>query len=109
MKPEIVRCPTCGRRRTRTNNANARLWLLYHKIAEKIRPEGALYSAEQWHNYFKSRFLGCDDIKLPNKKVIHMPRSTADLSTVDFGEYMQQVEQWANEHGVYMDEMESLS
>ena len=38
-----------------------------------------------------------------------MPRSTADLSTVDFGEYMQQVEQWANEHGVYMDEMESLS
>ena len=108
MKPEATRCPTCGRRKTRSNNANARLWLLYHKMSDKLKPQGNAYTAETWHEYCKSRFLGMDDVKLPNGKVIHKAKSSADLSTEEFSEFMAAVESWAMEHGVYLDEMEEM-
>jgi hypothetical protein len=77
---------------------------LLHEIAEKVRPEGNSYSAEQWHIYFRSRFLGCQDTKLPNGEVLVIPRSSADLDVKEFGIYMEQVEAWAAERGVYLEE-----
>lgn len=103
-KPEIIRCPTCHRKRTRSNQANARLWLLYHLIAEKVRPEGQQHSAEVWHQYFKQRFLGMDEVTLPNKKVIQFPKSTSELDTAEFNEFMEKVEHWAMERDIYLDE-----
>lgn len=101
----LSRCPACGRKAKRSTEANRRLWLLYHLIAEKIKPGGLSHSAESWHLYFKSRFLGADDILLPNKKVLVMPHSTADLSTDAFHDYAMQVEAWAAERDVYLDEI----
>lgn len=97
------RCPTCGRREKRSNPANARYWLLLHTIAAKLRPGGHAYSAEQYHAYYKSRFLGCDDVALPNGKVLTIPRSTAQLESTEFGEYVTKVEADAAERGVYLD------
>lgn len=54
-------------------------WSLLYLIAEKLRPGGVAYSAEQFHTYYKSRFLGCDDIPMPNGKTLTIPRSTASL------------------------------
>ena len=108
MKPEITRCPTCHRKRTRSNPANARLWLLYHKMAEGITVKGEKYSAEIWHEYAKSRWLGMDDVQLPNGKVLHRAKSSADLSMEEFNTLMAEVEMFAQERGVYMDEMETL-
>lgn len=102
MKPD--RCPHCKRKMKRSNEANRRLWLIYHLMADKLRPQGQAYSAETWHVYMKQRYLGCDDVRMPNGKVIPIPRSTADLGTDKFNEYMYAVEAWANEHGVYLDE-----
>jgi hypothetical protein len=105
-KSEIIRCPTCHRKRTRSNPANARYWLLLHKIAEQVKPEGKLYSAEQWHYYFKARNLGCEEFNLPNRKVLQIPKSTADLPTDEFNDYMAKVEHWGIEHNVFLEEME---
>ena len=100
------RCPTCGRREKRSNPANARYWLLLHTIAAKLRPGGKTYSADQMHIYYKSRFLGCDDVALPNGKVLTIPRSSADLDTAEFNEYLAKVEADAAERGVFLADRE---
>ena len=74
-------------------------------MADKIKPEGQQYSPETWHTWGKSKFLGCDDIKMPNGKTVTVPKSTAGLSVDEFGDYMMQIEQFANSRGVYLDEM----
>lgn len=105
IKP--TRCPTCGRKTRRTTQANARYWVLLHAISEGIKPEGNTFSSESWHTYFKSKYLGCEETKLPNGKVFQIPQSTADLEKEEFTDYMTQVESWANERGVFL-EMETL-
>lgn len=99
------RCPSCGRKRKRSNEANRRYWLIIHMIADKVKPEGEQYSPEVWHHYFKMKHLGADDVKLPNGKTIVVPKSSAELTKDEFYEYAFQVEAWALERGVFLDEM----
>lgn len=101
------RCPTCGRRHKRSTEANRYYWLLLHKIAEGVKPDGQVYSADTWHQYWKLKLLGGDDITLPNGKVIVMPKSSADLDKDEFMEYVDQIEAWAAERGVYLDEVKA--
>ena len=104
-KTSPSRCPSCGRKHKRSNHANQRLWLLYHLAASKLHPGGNTYSAEQFHIYYKSRFLGCVDFPLPNGKVLAIPKSTADLDVSEFNEFMSAVEADLAEREVYLEEM----
>lgn len=97
------RCPACGRKHIRSNEQNRFYWALIHAISEQIKPQGNEYSAEQFHLYFKGRFLGIEDIVLPNKRIFHQPISTTTLSVGEMVEYITQVEAWAVEHGVNYD------
>lgn len=106
MRPEVTRCPTCHRKRTRSNPANARYWLLLHLISEKVKPsKDKGYSAEIWHEWAKSRFLGMDDVELPNGKTLHKVRSTAGLDGAEFADYVMKLEAWAAERGVYLEDL----
>lgn len=100
------RCHVCGQRRRRSNPQNGFYWALLHLLSEQLRPNGEAYSAEQFHTYYKSRFLGCDDVTLPNGKTLVIPRSSADLDVTAFGEYFDKVQADAAERGVYLDSME---
>lgn len=102
----IKRCPTCGRRAIRSTEANRRYWALLHAIAEEVKPEGNKYAAETWHEYFAQRFVGAEELKLPNGKTVIKRHSTSDLDTSEFNDYMTKVEVWAGERGVYL-EMEA--
>ena len=102
MTSHSDRCPSCGRKQRRSPPANAYYWSLLHEIAEKVQPSGEAYSADTWHQYAKSRWLGADDMKLPNGKTLTMPRSTANLSVDEFNDYVTKVEAWAAERGVYL-------
>lgn len=104
-KSHSDRCPGCGRRKTRSNPANAMYWSLLHLMAEKLRPGGIAYSAEQFHTYYKSRFLGCDDIQMPNGKTLTIPRSTANLDVAEFSDYFDAVQADAAERGVHLSEL----
>ena len=106
---KTTRCPTCKRPHKRSTQANARLWLLYHLIAERVRPDGKAFSADQWHCYFKSRFLGCDEMTIPNGKTLLILKSTTSLDTAEFNEYMTNVESWASERDVWLADMESAA
>lgn len=103
MKPAIVRCPTCGRRKKRSSNANRYYWELVSMVAEELHPQGQTFSKDAWHEYFKQRYIGADEVKLPNGKVMTVSHSTADLDTDDFAKYLDKVSQWAAQHGVYLE------
>lgn len=74
-------------------------------MAEKLKPEGKEYSPETWHTWAKMRFLGAEERKLPNGKTIVVPHSSAELDKDEFHDYVFQVEAFANERGVFLDEM----
>ena len=98
------RCPVCGSQPKRSLDQNKAYWALIHEVAEKLKPSGNFFSPESWHEYLKQRFLGAEDIPLPNGKVVQRARSTASLDKTEMADYLTQVEAWANEHGVYRDE-----
>lgn len=89
----------------RSNEQNRRYWLLLHLISEKVKPAGESYSADTWHIYAKTRWIGADDVRLPNGKVVPMPRSSADLDVAEFNTYMEQIEAWAAERDVYLEDL----
>ena len=101
----IPRCPTCGRKHKRSTEANRRYWLLLHMIAEKLKPEGQTYSADTWHTYFKQRLIGADEVKLPNGNTHIVVKSSADLDTSEFADYMTQIEEWAASRDVYLEDI----
>jgi len=101
------RCPTCHRRMTRTVDQNRRYWALMHRLAERLRPRGQEFSAETYHLWAKSKWLGCIDYVLPSGRTLTIPNSTAALDTQQFSDYLTQVESWANEHDIYLEDMET--
>lgn len=72
-----------------------------HEIADQLKPQGEAYSAETWHEYFKQRYLGAEEIKLPNGKTVQKARSTTDLDKAEMIDYLTKVEVWAASHGLY--------
>lgn len=80
------------------------LWALYHAMAER-EWEGQRYSAESFHVYYKTKFLGADDVSLPNGEVLSLPHSTADLDVGAFADYFDKVQADAALRGVYLDEL----
>lgn len=101
---KVEYCKACGRRQKRGNSANAMLWALYHELAARTW-NGQKFSAEQFHKYYASRFLGCDDVKLPNGKTLTIPRSTANLDVAEFSDYFDAVQADAAERGVHLSEL----
>ena len=105
----IDRCPTCKRRLTRSSASNRKYWSLLHIMAEKMRPRGQTFSAETFHLWAKSKFLGCTDHVLPSGKTLVIPNSTAHLDQEQFGRYLDQVEAFANEHGCWLEDQEDAA
>jgi hypothetical protein len=105
VKPD--RCPACKRLLRRSNPQNARYWALLHEIASQLMQRK--FGVEAWHLFFKSQFLGCDDVKTIYGKRLVIPRSTAGLDVAEFNDYMTKVEAFAAERDVYLDDWEDMA
>ena len=105
-RPTVARCPTCKRRHKRTLPQNNIYWELLGEIAKKLKTQEGYFSDEVWHEYFKRRYLGADDVRLPNGKTSVITRSTADLEIPEFGEYFDKVQAWAADHEVWLADRE---
>jgi hypothetical protein len=101
----VKRCPACGRRAKRSGDANRRYWALVALVAERVKPGGNPFSVAAWHEWIKSKWLGCTDIRLPNGVVLAVPNSSADLDPAEFSDFMTAFEAWAAEHDVYLEDM----
>lgn len=106
VRPTVARCPTCKRRHKRTLPQNALYWELLGEISKRLKPQGQQFSDEVWHEYLKRRYLGADDVKLPNGKTAVIAKSTADCDVAEFGEYFDKVQAWAADHDVWLADRE---
>lgn len=88
-------------RKARSAEQNKRYWALLNEIADNP-VKGQRFATESWHEYFKGKFIGKEEVKLPNGDVFNRPISTTTLDVVQFGEYMTQIEAWAAGHGILL-------
>jgi hypothetical protein len=79
-------------------------WALLAKCADGLTPGGQKYGPNAFHLYYRTRFLGADDIELPNGRPLTIPRSTADLDADQFSEYLDKVQADAAERGIFLED-----
>lgn len=101
-KPD--RCPVCGQLPKRSTDANRAYWALLHDISEGVEVHDKSYTAEQWHEYFKQKLLGAEELSLPNGKTVQRARSTSSLDKDEMSDYMTTIEAFAAERGVFREE-----
>ena len=101
------RCPTCGRRKTRSVQQNRRYFELLSLAAEKLG-----YDKNVWHEYFKSKLLPSRIVIIDGEEKL-VRCSTADLpmhpdinkpDEPNWETYTLQTEAWLSERGVYLPE-----
>lgn len=81
------------KRQKRTSKQNRRYWSngILAQVAAQAVVGGRMYSAESWHEVFKQKFIGVDE--LPNGQVIG--KSSKELDTAEFCKFSDQVEAYA--------------
>ena len=81
--------------RQRSTQQNKRYWALLGEIAAAAEINGQRFSTETWHHFLKQKFIGLEDVVLPDGQVIHQPISSTKLSTAEFNSYMERIEAYA--------------
>lgn len=79
----------------RSVDQNARLHALLRDIAEQAWVGGRQYDAETWKEEARRRFIGTEEIDLPNGTRIERGISTTTLDVAAFTLMMDQLEAWA--------------
>ena len=75
----------------RSSAQNRRYWALMRGIAESAYVGGKQFSDEAWHEFFKRKFIGLEELPGGNTAGI----STTTLDVAGFGSYMEQIEAYA--------------
>ena len=78
----------------RSGDQNKRYWALLQHIAENAWVEGRQYSAEAWHEHYKRTLIGFEDV--PGGGTVGI--STASLNVGEFTEYMDKVQNYAQDN-----------
>lgn len=102
------KCPTCGHRKTRSERQNRRYRAILRELSAKLN-----FSPDVIHEYCKRTYLGLQDLILPDGKQITIAISTADLpmhpdpadpGKPNWHDYMIQVEKFAAENEIYIED-----
>ncbi len=93
LEGKRVELTIASERRNRSLNANAYYW----GVVVEILAEHFGYSPEELHEALKWKFL-----KLHEDTGLVTVRSTAKLSTKEFGDYIDSVVRWAAQEGCYI-------
>lgn len=81
-------------RRKRTQPQNRRYWgqgVLAQIATQVVLPGDKQFSAENWHEFFKRKFIGVEG--LPDGSVVG--KSSTQLTTAEFSEFCAKVEAYA--------------
>lgn len=72
----------------RTIEQNKRYWAILNEIAEQAWVAGKQFTAEAWHEYYKRKLIGVEE--LPDGSSVGI--STTTLNVEEFGNYMTRME-----------------
>lgn len=84
---------------------NRRYWAIMHEVAEQLKVNDQVMSAEVWHEWAKRRFIGVREIVLPDGEIVTLGMTSTELTVGEFSDYMQMVEAWAVDHGVIFNDL----
>ena len=98
------KCPTCGRKKTRSLAQNARYFKLLRELSDKLG-----FDVDVLHEFCKRKFLGVIDVEMPDWTTQTLAVSTAKLpqhgpEEPNWDSYTLMVEHFAAENGVYLEE-----
>lgn len=99
---ETVLLILTNERAPRNRQQNARLWgHLYRTISEQAWVNGQQFAPDVWHEYFARKYGVCDEVILPDGEIVSRRRSTTEMTTAEFSEFMDRIEtEAATELGV---------
>jgi len=89
------------KKKKRSNDQNAYYWLLLGILEKETGQE-----ADDWHSTFRARLLK-KHITV-NGKQITLVQSTTNLSTLEFGEYIEHIKRIAAEYGIILPDPYSI-
>lgn len=89
----------------RSDRQNRYYWPCFvQPFADYLRAQGDAYTDEQAHEIFKSRFLPTTTIDKNTGELLERVRSTTELDTVEFNEYLDRVGVWLAGFGIIVPE-----
>lgn len=98
-KPLVVTVDVYKARRT--GDQNRLLHALLNEIAENAVIDGKQYEVEVWKDWIKRRFIGIEEVTLPDGTRLDRSMSTTDLNVGEFSELIERVRAWAvNDLGI---------
>ncbi|RYZ34447.1 MAG: hypothetical protein EOP49_34525 [Sphingobacteriales bacterium] len=91
------------KKKKRSNNQNSYYWgIMVPMVRRAINDLGHHLSEEDTHEFLKSRF-NAQQIELTEGHYIDIPASTKGLTTIEFNEYKERIQQFASEMlGIYI-------
>lgn len=96
------KCIHCGHTPKRSLPQNARLHKLFMLMAENFKGKDGLYHPHQWWKVMcKDRWLGYNEYEGANG-IIYALKSTAELSVEELNTFMNEVEKFCAERGLYL-------
>ncbi|WNG69327.1 recombination protein NinB [Cupriavidus gilardii] len=91
-------------RAKRSTDQNKRLHALLTHIADSAYLCGRKYEMEAWKEFYRRRFIGTEEIEMPDGTTIERGISTTSLSIEDFSHFLTAIEAHAaTELGVQCD------
>jgi hypothetical protein len=80
------------RKKKRSNNQNSFYWLVIDMMREGFNNTlGENVGVQEVHEFLKNRFLFKEIVNENIGEVVKMPKSTTELSTIEFEEYLDNI------------------
>jgi hypothetical protein len=79
----------------RNAGQNALLHAMLTIISESVQPDGRKFGVEEWKELVRRKFIGTEDILLPDGTRTERGLSTTTLSVGQFADLIDQVSAWA--------------
>ncbi len=79
----------------RSSEQNRKLHAILNEISENVCVNGRYYDAEVWKEQVRRRFIGTEELDLPDGSRIERGISTTTLNVGQFSELIERVTAWA--------------
>lgn len=81
----------------RSDDQNRKLHAMIRDIAEQAWVDGKKYPQDVWKELIKIRFIGAEEVNLPDGRFLERGISTTKLSVSEFADLITKVQVWASE------------
>ena len=76
----------------RSLDQNKRLHAMLNEISQSAYLNGRRYEMEAWKEFYRSRFIGTEEIELPDGRRIERGISTTTLNKQEFADFLTAIE-----------------